>query len=524
HKDQVLHVNFSHDGKMFATCSKDGFIKVWNMSSFPIITLKYSFDLKLYNWKYTQYSCFNADDTLLLVSGVHFGSHSTSGEIAVFNVIDGQFTLQCRVINRPYDVFGTWYNEDYLISGNLHWFGHLLSCSSLWINKAWQETDSELETVVMRTFKFFNVNGSSVRNIMVCDCLTSLPTKENQINVDSDAQLSETDANHNYQIDNRIKTNEQNEIPPWASTSVDLPTSSSGSSTSSTSTLSSANLKDPRNSKRSLNDSRKHALNGDKYLVFTTGSKTYVPHQIGFKLIKPIKLPTISQALAILNPSSSAHRDNRDYPETVGLETDADTIHDYNPLIYRGARSFPNNEFQNYPEQMDFDSIDHLIDFNGHIIGMTFSPDQKYLYVNVRCWPDGCIISNPLNPPPIAQEIEIRVVDMSNLQIIDNQIFTSHKAYTHNEECFFLFLDVSDEYLASGAEDKSAYIWDRYYENLCVAKLPHSDIVNCVSFDPTNSQIMITTTDDNYIKVWVSRRLFRDIKIQKSEMQGNEQT
>ncbi|XP_065322086.1 F-box/WD repeat-containing protein 5-like [Gordionus sp. m RMFG-2023] len=377
HKDQVLHVNFSHDGKMFATCSKDGFIKVWNMSSFPIITLKYSFDLKLYNWKYTQYSCFNADDTLLLVSGVHFGSHSTSGEIAVFNVIDGQFTLQCRVINRPYDVFGTWYNEDYLISGNLHWFGHLLSCSSLWINKAWQETDSELETVVMRTFKFFNVNGSSVRNIMVCDCLTSLPTKENQINVDSDAQLSETDANHNYQIDNRIKTNEQNEIPPWASTSVDLPTSSSGSSTSSTSTLSSANLKDPRNSKRSLNDSRKHALNGDKYLVFTTGSKTYVPHQIGFKLIKPIKLPTISQALAILNPSSSAHRDNRDYPETVGLETDADTIHDYNPLIYRGARSFPNNEFQNYPEQMDFDSIDHLIDFNGHIIGMTFSPDQK---------------------------------------------------------------------------------------------------------------------------------------------------
>jgi WD40 repeat protein len=28
HTDQVLHVSFSHNGQMFATCSKDGFIKV----------------------------------------------------------------------------------------------------------------------------------------------------------------------------------------------------------------------------------------------------------------------------------------------------------------------------------------------------------------------------------------------------------------------------------------------------------------------------------------------------------------
>ena len=32
HTDQVLHVSFSHNGKMFATCSKDGTIKV----SFPL--------------------------------------------------------------------------------------------------------------------------------------------------------------------------------------------------------------------------------------------------------------------------------------------------------------------------------------------------------------------------------------------------------------------------------------------------------------------------------------------------------
>ena len=28
HKDQVLHVSFSHNGKYFATSSKDGFVKV----------------------------------------------------------------------------------------------------------------------------------------------------------------------------------------------------------------------------------------------------------------------------------------------------------------------------------------------------------------------------------------------------------------------------------------------------------------------------------------------------------------
>lgn len=85
HTHQVLHVSFSHNGKLFATCSKDGFIIVWN-SGYPS-SVKYKNDMKGICWKYTQYSQFNASDTLLLVSGVHFGTpYSTSGEIAVFSV------------------------------------------------------------------------------------------------------------------------------------------------------------------------------------------------------------------------------------------------------------------------------------------------------------------------------------------------------------------------------------------------------------------------------------------------------
>lgn len=60
-------------------------IQVWN-SQHPV-SIKYHHDMKSFSWKYTQFSQFNSNDTLLLVSGVHFGTPlSTSGEIAVFRL------------------------------------------------------------------------------------------------------------------------------------------------------------------------------------------------------------------------------------------------------------------------------------------------------------------------------------------------------------------------------------------------------------------------------------------------------
>ena len=49
--------------------------------------------------------------------------------------------MQSRVMNKPYDVFGTWYNDCYLLSGNLHWAGHLNSCSVLSINKVGENVE-----------------------------------------------------------------------------------------------------------------------------------------------------------------------------------------------------------------------------------------------------------------------------------------------------------------------------------------------------------------------------------------------
>ena len=63
--------------------------QVWS-STFPASVLYYA-DMKDFAWKYTQYSQFNSTDKLLLVSGVHFGSSNTSGEIAVFSLV-GTYT------------------------------------------------------------------------------------------------------------------------------------------------------------------------------------------------------------------------------------------------------------------------------------------------------------------------------------------------------------------------------------------------------------------------------------------------
>lgn len=86
--------------------------------------------------------------------------------------------MQCRVGNKPYDIFGTWYSDQYLFSGDLHWLAHLVSTSYLRLNKASQETDSEHIPVTQSMFRFYNQNASSIRSIKIANCLSD-PQNEN---------------------------------------------------------------------------------------------------------------------------------------------------------------------------------------------------------------------------------------------------------------------------------------------------------------------------------------------------------
>lgn len=169
-----------------------------------------------------------------------------------------------------------------------------------------------------------------------------------------------------------------------------------------------------------------------------------------------------------------------------------------------------------------FDKVDKVIEMDGHIIGMGLSPDHRYLYVHSGPWPSNYVISNPHEPPPIARELNIQVIDLSTLEKVSHT-FQTHKAYEPNVGSYYIFLDVCDNYLArfvlrhcikfrkliiifgflytcSGAEETYAYVWDRYY-GIPLARNRHKDVVNSVAFNPKDSEMLVTVSDDNTIKV-----------------------
>jgi F-box/WD-40 domain protein 5 len=116
-----------------------------------------------------------------------------------------------------------------------------------------------------------------------------------------------------------------------------------------------------------------------------------------------------------------------------------------------------------------------------------------------------------LDPPPIAQEIDIHVIDLATLTQV-GMMRRAHRAYTPNEECFFIFLDACDMYLASGSEDKHGYLWDRHY-GVSLAKLPHTDVCNSVAFNPADSRMLVSVSDDGTIKIWRSKDQCREFSI-----------
>ncbi|XP_015436103.1 PREDICTED: F-box/WD repeat-containing protein 5 [Dufourea novaeangliae] len=454
HSHQVLHVSFSHNGKMFATCSKDGYIFVWE-SQYPV-RIKYRQNMESFRWEYTQFSQFNSSDSLLLVSGARFETpHSTSGEIAVFSLTCG-FDLQCRVANNPYDIFGTWYSEHYLLSGSLHWLAHSVSTSILWLNKANQELSSENIPIITQLFRFCNGNSSSVRAVMVANCLTpdqneskeqegGQPSSNMKENPLSHTDISSTSSDCSNETIQHQKEEKKSGLQCNTLEGISMNWTKLDNcfqhicplqynqeyNSQITNSFRIENTQQDKESEQSVNTKEDNvdeiANSCDKYLIFTTGSETYIPHQIAFKRIKDLKFPT-SIYPGRLYSLRERKRDRK-------LERERERERE---------RENPNGNFLDVESIADkFDKIDHVIDLHGHIVGMGLSPDH------------------------------------------------------------------------SGAEDKYGYLWDRYY-GMCLAKLPHSDVVNSVAFNPCDPEMLITTSDDYTIKIWRSRAKVRALSLNEN--------
>lgn len=147
----------------------------------------------------------------------------------------------------------------------------------------------------------------------------------------------------------------------------------------------------------------------DVCLIFTHGTVTYIPHQIVFKWL------------------NSKH----------------------------GSNSHTVSELMNSSDTDEAESLyvkqDHCIETNSHIIGMSLSPDHQYLYVNCRPWEkrqDGKEITElALDfPPEISNKITMRVYSVSTYELVS--VHVGHEAYTPNDGCFFIFLNVADKLVA----------------------------------------------------------------------------
>ncbi|XP_021090672.2 F-box/WD repeat-containing protein 5 isoform X3 [Mesocricetus auratus] len=345
--------------------------------------------------------------------------------------------------------------------GNLHRIGDITSCSVLWLNNAFQDVESENVNVVKRLFKIQNLNASTIRTVMVADCSRfdspdllldagdqgGLPCRVFDLGGDSEEEAPDPGlhTSGSGRVKEGLRRMWDNVLDGHAQlTDCALETKVAE-------LLAQGHTKPPACSDA---DTR------NKYLIFTTGCLTYSPHQIGIKQILPHQMTTAGPVLG----------------------------------EGRGSDAF-------------FDALDHVIDVHGHIIGMGLSPDNRYLYVNSRAWPPGSVVVDPMQPPPIAEEIDLLVFDLKTMREVKRAL-RAHHAYTPNDECFFIFLDVSRDFVASGAEDRHGYIWDRHY-NICLAKLRHEDVVNSVVFSPQEQELLLTASDDATIKAWRSPRTVR---------------
>lgn len=477
HTDEVLYVAVSHNGALFSSCSKDCAIKVFTADR-PC-QLKYERSMKDdFHWLYTQKCEFNQDDTLLLVSGIKSGDNfrtSSLGDVVIFQLGPDELIYRCRASNRPYDFFGCWFNQSWFLTSECEFLGETTSFSTISLCKSSQDVHSERQRITMKLFRFINFNASTIRMINVGTFVSNWLRRAVEYIVSNQVGKLATELT-------------ESQVPKLHP----LP-----------------------------DDDEDSSLGQDRLLIFACGSVVFVPHQVGFKVVKwsrlEAKLTEEVMSQSRLNRVMEKLKQLKDTPPEVPDVSNAELRAEQASVLTRKDLE----AFYDFP--------DYILDMKGHIIGMALSPDHKLLYANVRSWVDQRLSSFPnvFLAPPISQNIEIRVVDLTKLTWNKNVIFSGHSGFTTPSECFFIFLDAGTDLVASGSEDKCVHIWDQKFGKP-IAKLPHEGVVNSVAFSPNfkvstlegeenednnkcdidvniERQFMVTASDDKTLKIWRSK-------------------
>lgn len=148
HTDRVFHVCFSHNGKMFVTCSRDGSLKIWN-STYPA-TLFHDIDLGFYGWQYAKFSQFNQSDTLLMVSGVPL----YSSKVIVFNI--GSTIRPVTIFHHDKDDIYAWYDDTHFVSSQSSIMSYSSNRCLLKLHDATKQNSGVVELFTFRNTNYHN--------------------------------------------------------------------------------------------------------------------------------------------------------------------------------------------------------------------------------------------------------------------------------------------------------------------------------------------------------------------------------
>ncbi|ESO88154.1 hypothetical protein LOTGIDRAFT_126606 [Lottia gigantea] len=441
HTDEVLHVSFSHNGLFFSTTSKDCSVKVWEVG-YPT-KMKYDYQFgKDFLWDFTQFSCFNGDDTKLLVSSVRSSVVDRRGYVAILS-LEKNFELLKIVNMDPSQLFGAWLNSETFLGGSLH---INLENQGALVNNNDKYEPVEDDVTGQVLFTFSNETASLIKCLMVfknhtSHCMScasnSEPMRKNPSEEDSNCYLA---------------SNGHDDICKCCGK------------------LSSDSKKD-----NSVSSAEGHSFksNCDTRLLYVTGNFSVALHQIGVNTI----------------PSDLSH-----HSATEDLNSD-----DIGHMVMHLGK----NEIEIQPNRKP-DSWDQMIDLNGHVTGLCLSDNKRYLYVNCRPWVGKVDREDPWSTPLLSEDIEVRVIDLHTLT--DTGIrYTGHKGLSPSTMCCFVFLHTSHDYVASGSEDSQGYLWDKHYRCLLSTFQHGEGVVNAVAFNPRDQEYLVTVSDDHSIQIWRSK-------------------
>lgn len=126
---------------------------------------------------------------------------------------------------------------------------------------------------------------------------------------------------------------------------------------------------------------------------------------------------------------------------------------------------------------MPHDSINE----RGAVTSLAVSSDDKYVLVST-----------------ISQELHLWDLERRTLV---------HKFVGYKQEHYVIrscFGGPNEMYIASGSEDAQIYIWHRRVESPVKVLEGHAGVVNCVSWCPTNAQLLASAGDDGTVRLWIA--------------------